>query len=232
MKDLSGHIALVTGASRGIGLAIAEALCGAGLHVVRLARSLEDASSPQRTDLRCDVTREDDVDRAVDTVIKKIGAPDIVVNNAGSFLLKPLIETTWIEFANQISVNLTASFLVLRRLLPALLLKGDAHIVTIGSVADHVAYPGNAAYGASKFGLRGLHEVLSAELHDTNIRTTLISPGPTDTRLWNGLVSENVEDLPDRAEMLQPTDVAEAVLFALTRSPRANIDVLRITPTS
>ncbi len=162
----------------------------------------------------------------------KIGAPDIVVNNAGSFLLKPLIETTWIEFANQISVNLTASFLVLRRLLPALLLKGDAHIVTIGSVADHVAYPGNAAYGASKFGLRGLHEVLSAELHDTNIRTTLISPGPTDTRLWNGLVSENVEDLPDRAEMLQPTDVAEAVLFALTRSPRANIDVLRITPTS
>lgn len=232
MKDLSGHIALVTGASRGIGLAIAEALCGAGLHVVRLARSLEDASSPQRTDLRCDVTREDDVDRAVDTVIKKIGAPDIVVNNAGSFLLKPLIETTWIEFANQISVNLTASFLVLRRLLPALLLKGDAHIVTIGSVADHVAYPGNAAYGASKFGLRGLHEVLSAELHDTNIRTTLISPGPTDTRLWNGVVSENVEDLPDRAEMLQPTDVAEAVLFALTRSPRANIDVLRITPTS
>ncbi len=231
MKDLSGNIALVTGASRGIGLAIAEALCGAGLHVVRLARSLEDASSPQRTDLRCDVTREDDVDRAVDTVIKKIGAPDIVVNNAGAFLLKPLVETTWIEFANQISVNLTASFLVLRRLLPALLVKGDAHIVTIGSVADHVAYPGNAAYGASKFGLRGLHEVLSAELHDTNIRTTLISPGPTDTRLWNGFVSENVEDLPDRAEMLQPTDVAEAVLFALTRSPRANIDVLRITPT-
>ncbi len=232
MKDLSGNIALVTGASRGIGLAIAEALCGAGLHVVRLARSLEDASSPQRTDLRCDVTREDDVDRAVDTVIKKIGAPDIVVNNAGSFLLKPLVETTWIEFSNQISVNFTASFLVLRRLLPALLVKGDAHIVTIGSVADHVAYPGNAAYGASKFGLRGLHEILSAELHDTNIRTTLISPGPTDTRLWNGLVSENVEDLPDRAEMLQPTDVAEAVLFALTRSPRANIDVLRITPTS
>ena len=232
MKDLTGNIALVTGASRGIGLAIAEALCGAGLHVVRLARSLEDASGPRRTDLRCDVTREDDVDRAVDTMIKKIGAHDIVVNNAGAFLLKPLVETTWVEFANQISINLTASFLVLRRLLPALLVKGDAHIVTIGSVADHVAYPGNAAYGSSKFGLRGLHEVLRAELHGTNIRTTLISPGPTDTRLWNGLADSNVEDMPDRSEMLQPTDVAEAVLFAVTRSPRANIDVLRITPTT
>jgi len=232
VKDLSGGIAVVTGSSRGIGLATAKVLCGAGLHVVRLSRTLEDVSATNRTDLRCDVTREDDVDRAVDTMIKKVGVPDIVVNNAGAFLLKPLVETTWVEFANQISINLTAPFLVLRRLLPALLVKGDAHIVTIGSVADHVAYPGNSAYGASKFGLRGLHEVLRAELLGTNIRTTLISPGPTDTRLWNGFARDNVEDLPAREEMLQPTDVAEAVLFAVTRSPRANVDVLRITPTS
>ncbi len=107
---------------------------------------------------------------------------------------------------------------------------GRGRIVTIGSVADYRTFPGNAAYGASKRGLRALHEVLQEELAGTGVRATLISPGPTDTRLWDPLDPDRREDLPGRASMLQPNDVAEAVLFAVTRPDRVTVDVLRLQP--
>ena len=221
---------MVTGASRGIGLAVADELQGAGAHVVRLARSLSAASAEGRTDIPCDITKEEEVERAVMQLVGDVGVPDIVVNNAGTFLLKPLAETTMAEFQHQLTVNLMGPFLVLRALLPHLIRKERTHVVTIGSIADHAAFPGNAAYGASKYGLRGLHEVLSRELADTDVRMTLVSPGPTDTKLWSRLDSEASEDLLDRSDMLHPEDVAAAVLFAVTRPPRANVELIRITP--
>ncbi len=221
---------MVTGASRGIGLAVADELQGAGAHVVRLARSLSAASAEGRTDIPCDITKEEEVERAVMQLVGDVGAPDIVVNNAGTFLLKPLAETTMAEFQHQLAVNLTGPFLVIRALLPHLIRKERTHVVTIGSIADHTAFPGSAAYGASKYGLRGLHEVLSRELADTDVRMTLVSPGPTDTKLWSRLDSEGSEDLLDRSDMLHPEDVAAAVLFAVTRPPRANVELIRIAP--
>ena len=230
MTALAGTLALVTGASRGIGHATADRLEAAGARVACLARSFEPRQTGTRVEIPCDVTREDDVRQAVQEVLVTFGVPRIIVNNAGAFLIKPLLETSEHEFLGQIGVNLIGPFLVLRELLPHLVARGNAHVVTIGSVVDHRPYPGNAAYGASKYGVRGLHEVLAEEVRGQGIRTTLISPGATDTKLWDVLDPDARDDLPARSDMLLPIDVAEAVLYAVTQPPRVNVEWIRLMP--
>ncbi len=227
---LSGQTALVTGASRGIGLAIAEALRDAGAHVVRLARSLADGSADRRTDLRCDVTDAVQVERAIGRVLAEHGTPNVVVSNAGAFVLRPLPETTPEDFARALAVNLTAPFLLMRALLPHMVRRGSGHVVTIGSIADHVAYPGNTAYTAGKFGLRGLHEVLRVELTASGIRTTLVSPGPVDTDMWDAVDPDAKPGFTPRRHMLRAEDVAAAVLYAVTQPPRVDVTEIRLVP--
>jgi NADP-dependent 3-hydroxy acid dehydrogenase YdfG len=226
---LAGRLAVVTGASRGIGLAVAESLQGAGAHVVRLARSLRETESDGRTDLACDVTNPESVARAAGKVIATRGAPDVLVNAAGSFLLKPLAETSTEEFAAQLATNLTGPFAVLRVFLGPMVTRGTGLIITIGSVADHRTFPGNAAYGAGKHGLRGLHGVLAAELAGTGLRATLLAPGPVDTALWDAVDLAQPGFTP-REDMLHAADVAEAVLFVATRPAHVAIPELHIEP--
>jgi NAD(P)-dependent dehydrogenase (short-subunit alcohol dehydrogenase family) len=228
---LAGKIAVVTGASRGIGLAVADELRSAGAHVVRLARSLSDGSGERETTIRCDVTRPDEVERALQRVIAEVGVPDIVVNSAGVFYVKPLAETTPAEFTETISVNLTGPFLVARALLPRLVQCGSGHVVTIGSSSDHIAYAGNSAYAASKYGIRGMHEVMTMELANTGVRTTLVSPGAVDTDMWNAIDPDSKPGFRKRKDMMRPEDVAEAVLFAVTRDARVTVTEIRLAPT-
>lgn len=240
MSALQGRSALVTGASRGIGLAVADALESEGALVVRVARSPERRDSEvallrrtggvdRRIELKCDVTLEHEVARLAETVRETIGAPDILVNNAGAFVLKPLAELSAEEFRLQLETNLTGAFLVARALIPSMAGRGG-QVVTIGSVADHQAFAGNAGYVASKFGLRGLHETLRLEFAGAGLRFTLVSPGPTDTALWDPVDPDRRDDLPPRDRMLQAGDVAEAVRFAVTRPERVNIEQLWIMP--
>lgn len=228
---LAGKVALVTGASRGIGLAVANALHAAGAHVVRLARTLADAGAVRRTDLRCDVGDPAAVERAVARVVADPGAPDVVVNNAGIFFIKPLTETTPEEFVRALTVNLTAPFLIARALVPHLVRRGSGHVVTIGSVSDHVPYAGSTAYAASKYGLRGMHEVLRSELARTGVRTTLVSPGPVDTDMWDPIDPDSKPGFTKRQDMMRAEDVADAVVFAVTRPPRLDVTEIRLMPT-
>jgi len=227
---LAGKIAVVTGASRGIGLAVADELRAAGAHVVRLARSLSDGSGERETTLRCDVTRSDEVERALQRMIAEVGVPDIVVNSAGVFYVKPLAETTPAEFTETIGVNLTGPFLVARALLPRLVQRGSGHVVTIGSSSDHIAYAGNSAYAASKYGIRGMHEVMAVELANSGVRTTLVSPGAVDTDMWNAIDPDSKPGFRKRKDMMRPEDVAAAVLFAVTREARVTVTEIRLAP--
>lgn len=230
MSELAGRVALVTGSSRGIGLAIADRLEEAGATVVGLARTLRPARRERRLDLTCDVTDQADLERAKDRVLAEVGPPNILVNNAGVFLLQRLVETTRSEFDGQLAGNVIGPFLVLRTFLPHLEHSRSSHLVTIGSVADHRPYSGNAAYAASKYGVRGLHDVLVEEVRGTGIRTTLISPGPTDTRLWDTADAAGRDDVLPRSAMLSPIDVAAAVLYAVTQPPRVNVEWIRVMP--
>ena len=228
---LAGKVALVTGASRGIGLAVSDELRAAGAHVVRLARSLTDGAADRQSDFHCDVTDAAQVDRVVGRVLEDLGVPHIVVNNAGVFFIKPLEETTPADFAHAIGVNLVGPFLVARALVPHLVKRGSGHLVTIGSISDHRSFSGSAAYGASKFGVRGMHESIVVELGKTGVRTTLVSPGPVDTDIWDPIDPDSKSGFTKRKDMLRAEDVAEAVLFAVTRPERTAITEIRLLPT-
>lgn len=228
---LAGKLALVTGASRGIGLAVADELRAAGAHVVRLARSLRDASGDRLTDLQCDVTRPEDVERTVGRLVGELGVPHLVVNNAGIFFIKPLEETTPADFTAALATNLTGPFLIARALVPPMVERGSGHLVTVGSISDYIGFPGSTAYAASKFGLRGMHEVIRAETARSGVRTTLISPGPVDTDIWDAVDPDAKPGFTKRKDMMRAEDVAEAVLFAVTQPERVAITEIRLLPT-
>ena len=236
MSALSSRTAVVTGASRGIGAGIAAALAGEGVRVVMLARN--EAKLRERAGslkgaipIVCDITRPDDVERAVKLISGKLdGAPDILVNNAGIFRVATVEETTSDSFIDTINTNLVGPFLFVRSFLAAMKTRATGHIVTIGSIADRTIFTGNAAYSAAKFGLRAVHEVLRAELKGTGVRATLVSPAATDTEIWDSVTITDPAGKPhSKRPMLDPDDVVSAVMFALTQPERVNIDELRLS---
>ena len=234
---LDGRTALVSGASSGIGLAVAGALAAAGAHVALLARRA-DRLTARAAELGagalaipCDLTDAAAVTRAVALARDNFGdVPDILVNNAGIFAPAPLAEMTEIAFWDTVAVNLVGPFLLVRAVLPAMLARGAGHIVTIGSAADRQPFAGSGAYGASKSGARAMHEVLRVETRGRGVRATLVSPAAVSTPIWEP-VDAAVVRTPPAAAMLDAEDVAQAVLYALTQPPRVNVDELRLSRT-
>ena len=231
--SLARRRAVVTGASKGIGLAIATMLREAGASLTLIARdrrTLERvAAKLGARALPCDVGDAAAVEQVLVALERDDAPPDILVNNAGLFQPAPVDATTAEALSAALEVNLVAPFRFVRALLPAMLERGTGDIVSIGSVADHATFPENAAYGASKHGLRALHDVLRAELHGTGVRVTLISPGPVDTSLWDDIDPDSREGFTPRSRMLTPNAVAGAVLFALTQPRDVDVDLIRLS---
>jgi NADP-dependent 3-hydroxy acid dehydrogenase YdfG len=237
-KPLAGKSALVTGASRGIGAAVATALSNAGARVVVLARGeakLREVAARIGNDaiaIACDVADPSAVTRAAERFQREIGGPpDIIVNNAGLFQIKPIVQLSADEFSSTVQTNLVAPFLIIREFLRSMSERRSGDIVTIGSSADRNIFPGNGAYAASKFGARALHEVLRAETRMTGIRAILVSPSGVDTDLWEGISFIGSDEPPDRTMMIPPSAVADAVIYALSQPATVTVDELRLSRT-
>jgi NADP-dependent 3-hydroxy acid dehydrogenase YdfG len=231
-KRLDGLGAVITGGSRGIGAVTAAALVAEGVRVISLSRTAGEKKAGVEH-VRCDVTNPQSVAAAAGNVREMLdGFPDIVVNNAGIFQVATLAEMKPKMFADVVGTNLFGPFHVINAFLAGMLKRGNGHVISIGSIADEVAFAENGAYSAAKFGLRGLHRVLRAELKGTGVRSTLISPGNVDTTLWDEHLEseESAAKFPARNGMLRPDTIAAAIIFALTLPPSANVDELRITP--
>ena len=234
--SLEGRTVVVTGASRGIGLAIARSALQSGAKVFCLARAsrrLDDAVASlgySAVAIPCDLSIGSDVDRAVGAIENACGgAPDALVQAAGVFPLATIDGTTAGEFENAMAVNLLGPYRLAQPLVSGMRKRGSGHVITIGSIADRVAFPENAAYAASKFGARALHEVMREECRGSGVRISLVSPAQVDTAIWDAIDPDNRPGFTPRAQMLRPESVADAVLFVLTRDPQTNIDELRLS---
>ncbi len=230
MDELRGKVVLVTGASRGIGLAIARTLGSAGARLILVSRHLQDL---RRATARvpgveltfpADVTRPQDVARMLDAVRKRFRGLDVLVNNAGVFTFKPFPRTTEADWRRNIETNLTSLFLMTRAALP-LLARRRGHLVNILSISSREAYANCSAYTASKFGALGLTRVLREELRPLGVRVTAILPGSTNTRLKGAF------GFPVRGSaLIQPEDVAAIVFAALTQPLRTMLEEIVLMP--
>jgi NAD(P)-dependent dehydrogenase (short-subunit alcohol dehydrogenase family) len=225
---LTDRVALVTGAGRGIGRAIAVALAEAGWHVAALARSeaeiretarLVEAQGRRAAAVTCDVACESQIAAAVDGVARALGPIDLLVNNAGFLVIRPILETSLEDFDRTLAVNLRATFLLCRAVLPGMIERNRGTVINIASTSSKRWYAGQGAYCAAKHGVLGFTKVLAEEMRPHGIRVSAICPGGVNTRM---VQDERDDILPE--EWMDPEDIARLAVFLATLPPKAAID--------
>lgn len=215
MTELDGKVAFVTGASRGVGAAVARALSHEGAAVGLASRSGDDLGLPNALGLACDVRELDEVEAAVAATVDRFGRLDICVANAGVGSYHTLVDTPIEHIEEMIDVNLKGTIYAIRASVPHLIAGGGGDVITLASEAGRRGLPGEAVYCASKFGQVGLTRALDHELREHGVRCTNVCPGgiATDFALAEGY-GRTPDVLPG---MMSGDDVAEVVLFCLTR---------------
>ena len=231
--NLEGKVALVTGATKGIGYAIAERLVRSGCRVFvcgrdkrDLKQALEWLSQHGQADGEiCDVRSEEQVRMLLDECVRRFGGLDILVNNAGIGIIgKTIEETSGDEFRQTLETNLFGVFYGCHYAVPLMRERGGGYIINISSLAGQNAHPRMAAYNASKFGLNGFSEALMQEVRPDNIKVSYICPGSVNTYFGGDTPSD------DQAWQLQPDDIAQVVSDLLEMEPRALPSKIEIRP--
>jgi len=224
-KSLTGNVALITGASRGIGRAIALRLAQARATVILVARTasdLHDVATEIRTAggevvvMPGDVTQDEQVTTLVQTVVEQFGRIDILVNNAGGGTPRtPVVKSRLSDWEWTLRVNLWATMHLTRLAVPGMITRHTGAIINISSLAGLTGKGGEAAYAAAKFGVRGFSQSLFEEVREYGIKVCTVCPGYVDTNL----IPANRRI--DRNKMIRPEDVAEAVYSVVVASPRS-----------
>jgi len=231
-NKLAGQVALVTGASRGIGKAIALMLAEQGAHVITAARTQKDIDrlvneieqqGGKAQAVTFDLTGESSIKELAEQVHADSGRLDILVNNAGVTLSAPLEQTTTPDFDCVMSTNIRGPYLLIRECLPLLKKSPHGFIINIASVVGVKGYAQQTAYTASKHALRGMSIALAEELRDTNIRVHVLCPGGVAT----DMIAQVRPDIPSDT-LMAPTEIAELVLYLVTHQGNAVIDEIRI----
>jgi 3-oxoacyl-[acyl-carrier protein] reductase len=230
--QLAGKVAIVTGASRGIGRAISIALAHEAATVVLAARSIRQLQLTAEQVTRAggtahvihvELTEEQSIRNLIQVVDQKLGRLDNLVNNAGVTHSAPLEQTSTNDWQRCISINARAPFILCREALPLLKKSPAAHIINISSVVGIKGYPLQSAYTASKHALRGMTMSLAEELRGTNVRVHLLCPGGVDTEMVDRVRPDIAKD-----ELIKPEEIAELVIYLLTHKGNAVMDELRI----
>jgi len=219
MERLAGKVALVTGASRGIGAAVARALNGEGVRLGLASRSGDDLGIDGAVAQPCDVRDPVALASIVSATVERFGRLDILVVNAGVGAYGPFLELPAEDLEAMIDINVKGALYAVRAALPALLASDAADIVMIASEAGRRGLPFEATYCASKFAQVGLTRALDHELREQGVRCTNVCPGGVATEFAMG--HGRTPEMPQLAGMMDPADVAETVLFVLTR-PRTH----------
>jgi 3-oxoacyl-[acyl-carrier protein] reductase len=227
MTSLNGKVALITGAGRGIGKAVALTLAQSGCRVILTARTVSQLEEVQReaesrrgaaVAIAGDLTRDEDIDRLVTESHKRFGMVDILINNAGWGKRASVARASIADWDQTFRLNLRAPMILAQRLLPAMIEKHEGAVINIGSVSGKTGEANGAAYSASKFGLIGFTQSLYEEVREHGIKVSVILPGFVDTPL----IPPNRQ--LDRSKMIQPDDIAQTVLYVLT-SPATSCPV-------
>ena len=245
-QRLHGTVALVTGASSGIGEATALALAAEGAAVALLARRGDRldalkariaASGGTALAVEADVSDQQQAAAAVDTVVTELGRLDTVVNNAGLMLIGPAAEADPADWDTMLSVNVQGLLYITRASLPHLIAaaadspRGVADLVNISSTAGRVARPGTAVYALTKFGVGAFSEAIRQEVLGQRVRVGLVEPGTVQTEITNNLPAADREAIEARSPgmvKLEPADIADAVTYIVTRDRRVAVNEILV----
>mgnify|MGYP003638634204 CR=1 FL=1 len=244
INGLAGKVALVTGASSGIGEAAARSLAAAGAQVVVSARRAQklDALVAEIGDnggkaaaLAGDVSREEDAFSMIEDTIEKFGRIDILVNSAGIIDAGGLENLSIDQWQRVIDVNLMGTIYTCKAALPQMKAQGEGDIINLSSTAGRRAAGLMGAYSTSKFGLTGFTEGLRQEIGNHGVRVSIIEPGATETEVAEGISDPAMRDAMRihvaRKGVMQPSDIADAILFIVGLPRRANVSQILIRPT-
>jgi NAD(P)-dependent dehydrogenase (short-subunit alcohol dehydrogenase family) len=234
MQDLKGKVALVTGSTKGIGLAIAEHLAGAGASVVVSSRTPSDVDDVAKrlnrdadgeiVGIACDVRDPEACGRLVDDTVERLGRLDVLVNNAGIGIMKSITEMSVAEWRLQIDTNLGGVFYCSKAAIPHLSRTGDGWIINIGSLASRNSFAGGAGYNASKFGLLGMTEAIMLDVRHDDVRVSIVMPGSVNTHFGGR------EPRTERDWRLQAEDCATAVMQLLAYPKEAHVSRIEMRP--